>query len=145
MKKLLLIPLVIAASLTLSGCATFLGSKVAQDLDNINNVLSGAALSPRAVVIAGNSVNAIQDTATAYLALPLCRSGSTPVCRIKAATQPIKRAVLAMRAARNGLEDWIDAHPGSAPPASLYEKVTAAISVLFAVITKYRVETVIAR
>lgn len=138
--------LVLAASITFGGCATFgeFGAKVAQDISNIAGIISGVTVTPQAVVIAANSVDALQDTATAYLRLPLCRAGGTPVCRARAATQPIKRAVLAMRSARNDLESFLAAHPGTAPPASLYDKVTAAVNALGDIIAQYRAAPVIA-
>lgn len=143
MRKVLL---ALALSLALSGCTTsgLFGTKLSQDISNIGNLLSGVTVTPQAVIIAGNSVDALQDTATAYLRLPLCRTGGSPICRERAATAPIRRTVLAMRAARNSLEEYLAAHPGSSPPATLYERVTAAVSALSAVITQYRADHVVA-
>lgn len=132
--------LVLALALGLSGCATLpdiFGPRIAADIRNVAGIVSGITVTPQAVVIAANSVDALQDTATAYLRLPLCRTGGSPACRVKAATQPIKRAVLTMRTARNEIERFLAAHPGSAPPATMYEKLTAAISALNSVIAQY--------
>lgn len=139
MRKLL-VPLLLAASLALGGCATLgsFGSKVAQDISNVAGIISGVTVTPQAVVIAANSVDALQDTATAYLRLPLCRAGGSPVCRVREATAPIRRAVLAMRAARNDLEAFLATHPATSPPASLYDKVTAAANALGDVIAQFR-------
>lgn len=145
MKKLLAS---LAVALSLGGCAHFdlghLGGTIARDVSNVASVISGANVSPQAVVIAGNSVDALQDTATIYLRLPICKPHGTPVCRVTAATQPIKRTVLAMRMARNDFENWYAAHPNSAPPASLYDKVTAAAAALNDVITTYSIGAVVA-
>lgn len=138
---------VLLLAFSLGGCAT-LGPWPASILNNIENVvgvITGATVTPQAVVIAGNSVDALEDTATAYLTLPLCRTGGTPVCRVKVATQPIKRTVLAMRAARDDLETWLRLHPNNAPPATLYEKVTAAITALNNVIAQYHIQPVAVR
>lgn len=126
----------LAASLTLGGCAS---------LNSISGILSGATVTPQAVVIASNAVDAVEDTATAYLQLPRCRPNVTPICRVSAATQPIKRAVMAMRAARDDLKVWMRVHPNSAPPASLYEKVTAAVNLVNDVIAQYRIQPVAVR
>lgn len=136
--------LVAAMTLPAGGCAHLDLGHLGATISNIAGVVTGANVSPQAVVVAVNAADGLQDTATAYLQLPRCRAGGTPICRQSAATQPLKRAVLTMRAARNDLEDWYAAHPNTAPPASLYEKVTGAARVLGDVINRYQAGPAIA-
>jgi hypothetical protein len=132
-------------ALALGGCATTGGFGAAtQDLTNVANVINNTNVTPQAVVIAANSVDALQDTATAYLRLPRCVAGGTRICRVSAATGPIKRTVLAMRSARRDLEAYLRTHPGSAPPPDLYTKVAAAVTALSNVIDQYNGRQVIA-
>lgn len=126
MKKL--IPALLLA-FTLAGCAS---------LTNTWNAVTGATVSPAAVIVAANAFDALEVTATNYLKLKKC-DGSNPVCRSPAATKVIVPAVRSGRVARNNLEQFLKDNPGQLGPSGLYNALTASINTLQGVIAAYNV------
>ena len=123
--KLKLASILAIASLGLSGCAAL-------------STLEGTTVSPTQVIVAGNSFDAVEATATNYLLLPLC-PGAT-LCRTQAATSAIIPAVRAARTARNQLEAYVNANPGSPAPVSLYNTAIAALNALESALAQYNVK-----
>lgn len=118
-----------AVALALSGCAS---------LTTALTTLTGTTVSPTQVIVAGNSFDAIESTATNYLTLPLC-PGAT-LCRTQAATNAIIPAVRAARTARTQLEVYVNANPGTPAPVSLYNTAITAISALESALAQYNVK-----
>lgn len=126
MKKLLLVGL-----LALGGCA---------NLQNDLNVLSGSSVTPQQVVVAGNAFDAVEATATTYLKLPGCpATTAVPVCRSAAAAVQIAAAIRTGRAARNAMEGFVNAAPGTPAPVSNYNTLMTAISTLQSLLSQYNV------
>ena len=123
--KLRVLAVLALGALALSGCSTI-------------STLTGTTISPTQVIVAGNSFDAVEETATNYLKLPLC-PGAT-LCRTAAATKAIVPAVRAARAARNQMEAYVNANPGSPAPVSLYNAAITAISALESTLAQYNVK-----
>jgi hypothetical protein len=122
--KLKLASLVIVGALGFSGCAYV-------------STLEGTTVSPTQVIVAGNSFDAIEATATNYIRLPLCPAAT--LCRTAAATKAIVPAVRAARTARSQMEAYVNANPGSPAPVSLYNTAITAINALESALAQYNV------
>lgn len=117
MKKIVTV-IALTASVALGGCA---------NLQNAWDVLANAAVSPTQIIVAGNTFDALEATATQYLSY--CKSvGYVPQpCKL-VNRRPVVQAVRAGRAARNGLEPYVVA--GTAGPQAIYNTLVQAISTL---------------
>lgn len=126
MKRLL----VAAVALSLGGCATF---------QKDWSAVTGATISPTAVIVAANSFDALEATATSYLTF--CKANrALPVCSgYVAARKQIVPAVRSGRAARNNLETFMQQNPGALGPSGLYNALTSAIGTLQQVVAQYNV------
>ncbi|HZP68387.1 MAG TPA: hypothetical protein VFB29_00470 [Pseudolabrys sp.] len=113
-----------------SGCA---------NVQNAWNVLTEAQVSPQVVLVAANTFDALEATATNYLRLPKCTGTNGPVCRSAEATAKLIPAIRAGRVARNNLEQFLTDHPGSLGPQGLYDSMQASITTLQTVLTQYNV------
>ncbi len=120
-----------ALAVSLGGCAAV------QKLENSFAVLSSASVSPQAVVVAVNSFDAVQATATNYLRLPKCTGTNGPICRDPAISVKVIQAVKAGRTARNNLEAFMTAHPGQLGDAGLYDALQASLSTLESIVSQY--------
>ena len=118
MKKLIS---VIALALSLGACA---------QVTKVYDTITGASVSPTAVIVAANSFDALEATATNYLRLKKCSASSGPVCRDAKATAVIIPAIRSGRSARNNLEQFLKDHPGQLGPQGLYDALQAAITTL---------------
>lgn len=127
MRKLMLAA---AMALAISGCT---------QLQNVWDTVTSASVTPTTVIIAANTFDALEATATNYLRLPKCTGSNGPVCRDPAATKQIIPAVRAGRVARNNLEQFFKDHPGQLGPSGLYQALTAAINTLQSVFAQYNV------
>ena len=117
--------LVIIGALGLSGCSYI-------------STLEGTTISPTQVIVAGNSFDAIEATATNYLRLPLCPGAK--LCRTASATAAIIPAVRSARTARNQMEAYVNANPGQPAPVSLYNTAITAINALESTLAQYNVK-----
>jgi hypothetical protein len=128
--------IIIAAmmALAVSGCVP-----VMQKIDNAWNVLTASSISPEAVVIAVNSFDALEATATNYLRLERCNGANGPICRDPAATSKLVPAIRSGRVARNNLEQFLKDHPGQLGPSGLYDALQTAITTIQNVITQYKI------
>lgn len=125
MKKVFL---ALSFAVALSGCA-----QLKADYDAI----TGATVSPTAVIVAGNSFDAAEATATNYLRLPKC--GTFP-CRSAQATKAIIPAIRSGRLARNNLEAFLVANPGALGPAGLYSALRTATDTLQQIFAQYNIK-----
>jgi hypothetical protein len=125
-----LIGLALAASL--GGCAQF---------QTDWNVLTGATISPTAVIVSANVFDGLEAAATTYLNLPPCPT-VTKVCRASQAVPGIVQAIRAGRTARNSLEALLAANSNAAIPVASYNTLTAAVSTLQSLFAQYSVTVV---
>ena len=127
MKKLLLAGTV---ALSLGGCAS---------LQRDWNAVTGATVDPTAVIVAANSFDALEATATSYL--NFCKSNrSLSVCASYVAVRAkLVPAVRSGRVARNNLETFMQQNPGALGPSGLYSALTAAVSTLQGVVAQYNI------
>jgi hypothetical protein len=102
-------------------------------------VLSSAQVTVTTVVVAGNTFDALEATATAYLRLPKCTASNGPICRDTNATKAIVSAVRSGRVARNNLKQFFIDHPGQLGPQGLYDALQTAIGTLQSVIATYNI------
>jgi hypothetical protein len=129
MRKLLL---GLTLALSLAACAS---------LQNDWSVLTSAKVTVTTVAVAGNTFDALEATATAYLRLPRCTGSNGPICRDTRATKAIISAVRSGRVARNNLEQFFIDHPGQLGPQGLYDALQTAIGTLQSVIATYNIRT----
>jgi len=108
-------------------------------VQNVWDTVTSASVTPTTVIVAANTFDALEATATNYLRLPKCTGSNGPVCRDKAATAQIIPAVRAGRVARTNLEQFFKDHPGQLGPKGLYDALTAAISTLQSVFAQYQI------
>lgn len=132
MRKLLILPLLLA----LGGCAAL------QKAENAFSTLSGASVSPEAVVVAANTFDALEATATNYLRLKKCSPSTGPVCRNPDATKVLIPAIQNARKARNDLEDFLTDHPGQLGPQGLYDALQLSINTIEGIVATYHIGAV---
>lgn len=127
MKRILVIALV---SLSLGGCAS---------LQKTWGIVTGATVSPQAVIVASNAFDALEGTATNYLTF--CRANrAQPACvNYVAARKAILPAVRSGRVARISLEQFLAANPGQLGPSGLYNALIAAVNTLQGAAQQYAI------
>lgn len=124
---------IVLALVFLSGCSTF------DRLKSTAEAVGEFTVSPTAVIIASNTFDALQITATNYLKLKSCRKISNPVCRDPTATALIIPAIRAGRVARNNLQQFLKDHPNQLGPSGVFDALNASISTIQGVFYQYRV------
>lgn len=124
--------LALVLAVGLSGCA---------NVQRAWDTLTTSQVSPTVVIVAANTFDGLEATATNYLRLPRCTGSNGPVCRDRYATSQIIPAVRAGRAARNALEAFLRTHPGQLGPSGLYDSLIAASNTLQAIFIQYNVRT----
>lgn len=129
--------LALVAAVTLGGCATF--GNIPKDVLNVWNVATGVSVSPAAVIVAANTFDALEASATNYLRLPKCSAVSGPVCRAPEAARAIIKAIRAGRPARNQLETFLRTHPGELGPQGLYDALTTTAQTVQAIFAQYQI------
>ena len=130
MKRLFVIALI---TLTLGGCAEFNKLKATAE------AIGEFSVSPQSVVIASNTFDALEVTATNYLRLPSCRKVTSKVCRDATATSLIIPAVRSGRVARNNLQQFLADHPNQLGPSGAFDALNASISTIQGVFAQYNV------
>lgn len=124
-------------AVALGGCATL--QNLQRDVQIVWDVATSAKVSPTAVLIAANSFDALEASATNYLRLPRCSAVSGPVCRSPSASRAIIPAVRAGIRARNDLKAFYRDHPGELGPSGLYDALTSSARSIRAVLEQYAV------
>lgn len=119
MKKLLF---VVAIAAALTGCQTF-------------SKLTGATVSPQAMLVAANSFDAVESTATNYIGY--CTPNPKPAgCNVNAIKQLIP-AIRAGRIARNNIEAFVAGNPGKLGATGLYNALTTVTATLSQIEVQY--------
>lgn len=124
-----LIPVLLLA-LALAGCAT---------LQKDYAIITGATVSPAAVIVAANSFDAIEATATNYLIFCKANRSAVGCGSYVAARKQILPAVRSGRVARNNLENFLTANPGALGPSGLYNALVSALNTLQGVASQYQI------
>lgn len=128
MKKLIIALL----TLSLAGCSTW------ERFKTVSEAVGEFRISPAAVIIASNTFDAAEATATNYLRLPRCKLvNPAPVCRNPTATALIIPAIRSGRVARDNLQQFLKDHPNELAPATAYEKLTSIVDTLKSIYSQY--------
>lgn len=130
MRKLFL---AIALTLGVAGCGTI--ETVRQAYQAVVQV----KVSPTAIIVAANTFNAMEATATNYLRLPRCTGTNGPVCRSPVATAKLIPAIRSGRVARDNAIDFIEKHPGELGPQGLYDALKTSVETLRIIFSQYNV------
>ncbi len=129
MKKLF----VVLSFLFLGACAT---------LQQDYAIITGATVSPAAVIVAGSSFDALESTATNYLLFCKANRALTVCAGYVAARKAIIPAIRSGRVARNNLEQFLKDNPGQLGPAGLYNILVTSINTIQAVASQYNITAV---
>lgn len=119
----------------LGACATPFG----QEVKNIYGAVTGATVSPEAVLVAGNSFDAVEKTATNYIVFCTANRANPACSNFVAIRNQLVPAVRSGRAARNNLEAFMKANPGALGPVGLYNALQASVQTLQDVMTQYHI------
>lgn len=125
--------LALTVAFTLSGCAS---------ISKVYDTVTGATVSPAAVVVAGNSFDALEATATNYLVFCKANKALAACSNYIKVRKAILPAVRSGRVARNNLENFLTANPGQLGPSGLYNALIASINTVQAVINTYQIGSV---
>lgn len=131
MKKILV---VIALSLTLSGCA---GTRLGDFIATVQSAATGT-VSPEAIYIARNAFDTVEVSATNYLLLKRCPTNA-PFCRDPAATKQLIPAIRSGRDARNAASLFLKQHPNQLGTQGLYDALTTSTSTIKQILARYNV------
>jgi hypothetical protein len=96
------------------------------------------SVTPSQVIVAANTFDALEGTATEYLKLPTCVSGGAPVCKTTAAVAVIVPAIRSGRTARNTLEKAITT-PTGVVSTSVFTVLTTTITTLQSAFATYNI------
>lgn len=119
----------------LGACATPFG----QELKNIYGAATGATVTPAAVLVAGNSFDAVEKTATNYIVFCTANRANPACANFITIRGKLAPAVRSGRAARTNLEAFMNTHPGALGPTGLYNALQAAVQTLQDVMNQYHI------
>jgi hypothetical protein len=125
-------------SLSLAGCATQFGQKV----EGVVSAITGATVSPEAIIILANSFDAMQVTAKNYINPALnkrCTGTNGPICRDPNATIALNKAIRTGRVARNNAKQFLRDHPGELGPQGLYDALQLSVGTLQSIFSQYNI------
>jgi hypothetical protein len=108
-------------------------------LKNVFDAATGASVSPAAVLVAGNSFDAVEKTTTNYIVFCTANRANPACANFVTIRGELVPAVRAGRAARNNLEAFMKANPGVLGPAGLYNALQASVQTLQDVMTQYHI------
>jgi hypothetical protein len=128
MKRLILIA---ALALSLGGCAQL------AKIQSAYQVVTNTTISPKAVYIARNTFDALEQTATNYIVQ--CNALPGPLCS-KQAIQQIIPLVRSGRVTRNQLTAYVKAHPDAIGSEGLYDALNYTIDTIKQIGAKYQIK-----
>ncbi len=123
----------VGLALCLGGCSYY------KTVTDAFSSLSQAKVSPKAIIIAANTFNALEATATNYIEQKRCDGKNGPFCRNPSAMAVIVPAIRSGRGARDELIAFMKAHPGQLGPQGTFDALTSANTVLQKTFDLYRV------
>ena len=135
MKKLLAIVLL---SVSLGGCAT----PFFQKLEGVASAITGATVSPAAIIVLASSYDALEATAKNYINPALnkrCNGTNGPICRDPGATVEINKAIRSGRVARNNAKQFLRDHPGQLGTQGLYDALQTSVDTLKKIFANYSI------
>lgn len=138
MRKLLVISL-LALALPIGGCAN---SPFVQKLEGMASAITGATVSPTAIIVLANSYDALEVTAKNYINPALnkrCNGSNGPVCRDPNATVQINAAIRSGRVARNNAKQFLRDHPGQLGTQGLYDALSTSVDTLKKIFATYAI------
>jgi hypothetical protein len=106
---------------------------------NVYSTLTGASVPVAAVLVAGNSFDAIEKTAKNYIVFCSANRVNPACANFVTIRGKLAPAVRSGRAARNNLEAFMTANPGALGPAGLYNALQASVQTLQDVMTQYHI------
>jgi hypothetical protein len=119
--------------------ALSLGACANNPFTKVWTTITGSTVDPTTVIVAANSFDALEATATNYLTLKRCTGTNGPICRNPVATAKIIPAIRSGRVARNNLEQFMKDNPGQLGPSGLYNALVASINTLQSVYATYNI------
>jgi hypothetical protein len=130
-------------ALSLGGCATV--TSFGQKVEGVVSAVTGATVSPEAIIILANSFDAMQVTAKNYINPALnkrCNGSNGPICRDPVATLALNRAIREGRVARNNAKQFLRDHPGQLGTQGLYDALQLSVSTLQSIFAQYNIGAV---
>lgn len=143
---------IVLLGFALGGCAEW--HIFEQKVGTVYSAVTGATISPQAVLIASNIFDATERTATNYLKLAKCNGAPTGtvsasgtvitgiLCRDPVATKAIIPAIRSGRVARGNLQQFFKEHPGQLGPRGLYDALENSIGTLQSIYAQYQIGAV---
>lgn len=131
-RHILALGLLCALAAPIGGCSTV------KTIQEGWGAITGATVSPKAIIVAANAFNAAEATATNYLKLPRCAPATRPICREPSATKVIIPAVRSGRVARDELVTFVKEHPGQMGPTAPFDVLKSSTATLQRVLDIYR-------
>lgn len=119
----------LAVAIMLAGCA---------NLKNAYDTITGAQVSPKLIIVAANAFDAVQATATNYIAY--CAPNPSPKGCNDTAIKQIIPAVRSGRDARNALVAFLKAHPDALGSKGLYDALVSATGTLNSIVAEYSIK-----
>jgi hypothetical protein len=141
MKRLILACML---ALSLAGCASF-NQKLSDAIGKVEAVASavtGATVSPAAVLVLANSFDAFEATAKNYIDPTLnkrCDGTNGTICRDPNATIALNKAIRTGRVARNNAKQFLRDHPGQLGTQGLYDALKSSVDTLQSIFTQYSI------
>lgn len=139
MRQMFRIMAIALVGVALSGCAPgSFGAKV----EGVISAVTGATVSPAAIIIAANSYDALEATAKNYINPQInkrCNGSNGPICRDPTATVKLNAAIRSGRVARNNAKQFLRDHPGQLGNQGLYDALQTAVSTLQSIFAQYNI------
>jgi hypothetical protein len=88
------------------------------------------------VIVAANSFNAVQSTATNYIRF--CTPNPAPVGCSDEAIQKLIPAIRSGRTARDSMETFLTDHPGELGPRGLYDALVTSTDTISTILAQYK-------
>lgn len=130
---------VVAIGLSLGGCAKLV--EATQFISTASAAVEDLTVSPEMVLIASNSFDAVQVTATNYLRLKRCTGDNGPICRDPTVTPTLIAVIKSGRVARDDLQKFMRDHPGALGKTGLYNALIQSVGTIKGMIATYAAAT----
>lgn len=134
MRRFGIIAAVLAAAVLLSGCESV------QIFRQTWEAAKSIVVNKKAVIVAVQSFNAAEASATAYIRQKHCPPGiQKPTCMSPPIREQLVIAMTAGRPARDALLDFVEAHPNEIGDQGLYDALKAATASLKNIFAVYKI------
>jgi len=134
MRRLNIAAALLAVGLLMSGCESVQIFK--QTWDAAKSIV----VNKKAVIVAVQSFNAVEATATVYIRQKHCPPGiQKPTCMSPPIREQLVVAMNAGRGPRDSLLDFVEAHPDEIGDQGLYDALKAATASLKNILAAYKI------